>query len=80
MKVMPETIEAQIRVGYRSPDDNILACKNCPSVARCAKRSSRYFCRRHKFYVHSLGYCPNCGQEYKKEDDKPSPFTQGMLF
>lgn len=80
MKTTPETIEAQIRVGYRSPNDNCLACKNCPSVAKNDRRFGKYFCRRHKFYVHSFGYCPNCGKEYKKEDDSPSPFAQDLLF
>lgn len=34
MKIMPEVQEAMIRAGYRTPDENPLACRNCPSVTR----------------------------------------------
>lgn len=62
MKVQPETLEAMYHAGYRGPESNPLVCSKCPSVARSAAASSRFYCRRHGFYVHSLGYCPDHGK------------------
>ena len=88
MKIVPEIIEAMIRAGYRPPEDNPLACKNCPAVTRkkdsrmtgCFLHSSRYFCRRHKFYVHSYGYCPCFGKAFIESAVKKQPFKQELLF
>jgi len=85
---MPEVIEAMIRAGYRPPEDNPLACRNCPSVSRkkdpkmtgCFVHSSRYFCRRHQFYVHSYGYCPSFGQPFTPKETKRPPYKQEYLF
>lgn len=88
MKIMPEVQEAMIRAGYRTPDENPLACRNCPSVTRkkdprmtgCFVYSSRFYCRRHHFYVHSLGYCPDFGKVLVESLAKKPPFKQGYLF
>ena len=88
MKIMPEIQEAMIRAGYRPPEDNPLACRNCPSVTRkldprmtgCFVHSSRFYCRRHHFYVHSLGYCPQFGKQFVEIPVKKQPFRQEYLF
>lgn len=83
MKPTPETIEAQYRAGYRAPKENRLVCRNCGAVG-FNKTPYRhcYFCKRHQFYVHSLGYCPSFSEEKFVPPDapKPSPWKQPFLF
>lgn len=42
----------------------------------CFVHSSRFYCRRHKFYVHSLGYCPDFGKVLVESLAKKPPFKQ----
>lgn len=82
MKITPEVVEARLRAGYRQ--DNPLVCAKCPSVTRkkdprmtgCFVHSSRFYCRRHHFYVHSLGYCPDFGKVLVESLAKKPPFKQ----
>ena len=87
MKIKPETIEAQIRAGYRK--DNPLVCEKCSAVTRkrdpgmngCFVYCARFFCRRHHFYVHSQGYCPSFGTgPFVEVKEKNTPYKQEMLF
>jgi len=78
MKITPEILDEMYRAGYRAPDENKLVCAKCPAVARNAGSASRYYCRRHGFYVHSSGYCPMCG--HPLAGSAPSPYKQDVLF
>ena len=82
MKLTPQIIEAQYRAGYRPPVENKLVCKNCGARKIPRENFKKYFCRRHCFYVHSMGYCPAFStEEYVPPDaPKPSPFKQPELF
>lgn len=80
----PNTIEAQFRAGYRPPTANPLYCRNCGAVGyNCASRK-RYFCARHQFYVHSMGFCPAFSTEKYEADredaKKRDPYKQEYLF
>lgn len=73
--------EARLRAGYRAPQENPLACKNCgavrfyPSMRRC------YFCKRHQFYVHSRAFCPAFSTDPYEPKPQPKPkFQQEELF
>ena len=78
----PQTIEAQYRAGYRAPTANPLFCKNCGAVGYNCESRKRYFCARHQFYVHSMGYCPAFSTEkyVASGTPKPLPFVQQELF
>ena len=78
----PHVVEAQYRAGYRPPTANPLYCKNCGAVGYNCESHKRYFCARHQFYVHSMGYCPAFSAEKYEAGGAPrrEPFTQTYLF
>ena len=83
MRDTPQVIEAKIRAGYRPPQENPLVCGNCTAIRERKPFScARYYCRRHKFYVNSRGYCPAFSTEPFVPPDapKPSPYKQPELF
>ena len=82
MKLTPQIVEAQFRAGYRPPVENKLVCKNCGARKLPRENFQKYYCRRHCFYVHSMGYCPYFSTaEYVPPDaPKPSPYKQPELF
>lgn len=75
-------LKAWYRAGYRPPKDNPLACKNCGARKLPRNFFQKYFCLRHKFYVHSNGYCPSFSTEpyTPPAEEKASPFKQPELF
>lgn len=62
-----------------APDNQPCVCSKCSAVTRkkdpnmngCFKYSSRFYCRRHHFYVHSGGYCPAFGSGPFVDTGKP---------
>lgn len=83
MNDTPQIIEANIRAGYRPPQENPLVCMNCSAIRdRKPFSYKRYYCRLHGFYVNSHGYCPSFSTEPFVPPDapKPSPYTQPELF
>lgn len=83
MKRTPEIIDAQIRAGYRPPEENPLVCRNCgASGYNDTPYRHCYFCKRHQFYVHSRGYCPFFSKEpfVPADAPKPNPWKQPYLF
>ena len=83
MKETPEIIEKRIRAGYRPPKENPLVCKNCGAVGfNPTPYRHCYFCKRHQFYVNSLGYCPFFSTEpfVPPDTPRPSPYKQPELF
>lgn len=81
MKLQPDIIEARFRAGYRAPEDNPLVCARCSAIRRNGDKFTKFFCRRHKFYVHSRGYCPSFSNEPFVEKPVTEPlFKQEELF
>ena len=82
MKETPQIVEAKLRAGYRPPAENPLVCKNCGARKLPRESFKKYFCLRHKFYVHSCGYCPffSTDKYIAPDEPKPSPFKQPELF
>lgn len=78
MKPTTAMIAARLKAGYHHPDDNPLICANCGAIHRPRGDFEPYYCRRHRFYVHSHGYCPAFSTEHYEEPPArpPSPFTQ----
>jgi hypothetical protein len=74
-------IHAKIRAGYITPTGNLF-CKNCGAVGYNCESRKRYFCARHQFYVHSMGYCPAFSTEKYVADGgkKRDPYKQTYLF
>jgi len=85
VKDTPEIIEKRIRAGYRPPEENPLACKNCGAAGwNNTPYRHRYFCKRHQFYVSACGYCPFFSTEKYVPPAKPAPkpprFKQMEMF
>ena len=80
MKLIPAIAIAREAAGYRPPLDPAFCCAKCGAIRqRCA--CGRYYCLRHKFYVHSRGVCPMFSTEpYVEPALKESPFVQEELF
>ena len=86
MNLTPEVMIARTKAGYVPPDKQPCVCSKCSAVTRkkdpnmngCFKYSSRFYCRRHHFYVHSGGYCPAFGTGTFVDPGKPHkpPYKQ----
>jgi hypothetical protein len=74
-------IHAKIRAGYIPPAGNLF-CMNCGAVSYNCESRKRYFCARHQFYVHSMGYCPAFSTEKYVADGAKNrdPYKQTYFF
>ncbi len=77
-----ETAIAMSRAGYHPPVAEQYICKLCGAVGyNPTPYRHKYFCKRHQFYVHSHGMCPQWQKEkYEPPQTKKQPFVQDSLF
>ena len=80
MMLTPAIVMARETAGYRPPATPKICCANCG--ASCKEHAcAHYYCRRHRFYVHSRGVCPKFSTEpFVAPEPKKPPFTQEELF
>lgn len=82
MKDTVEVMVARSRAGYRPPEKVQYCCKNCGAVGYSPNAFRKcYFCKRHQFYVHSLGLCPSFSADpYVPKPASKPPFVQEEMF
>ena len=81
MKLTPAMLVARKIAGYCPPVEDEVCCKRCGAHRTTRDCFAPYYCLRHKFYVHSRGWCPAFDTKpYVPPAPKKPPFIQEEMF